>query len=154
MSQLREKSLDISLMTLEMVSNPTQKLSSQLKNLKPVKLLLMLLQPLLPKLKPMLLPLEPLFLTISMEISFSSMLDIIIMDSVDIIIMDSVLINLLVDMDSALVLVLVLVLLTTDGLRLVTTLNSPLLTPPMTSRSSLSPTTSLRNIRLPRRSQE
>ena len=54
MFQSKEKLLDTSPMTLEMVSNQTQKLLSQLRNLLPVKLLLMLQQPLLPKLEPML----------------------------------------------------------------------------------------------------
>ena len=132
MSQSRERSSDISPMTLVMVSNLTQKLSSQLKNLQPVKLLLILTQPLLHKLKPMLLPKEPSSLTIvSKVISFFSMVD---SDADSITDSASVDVSLLAeDVDSD----LALVLMAMHGLRLVITLNSPLLTPPMTSRSSL-----------------
>lgn len=139
-------------MTLEMVSNLIQKLSSQLLNFKLVKPLLIVLQPLLPKLKPMLVLKEPSSLTmVSLVISFSSMVDSdsALIDSME----DSVSVdvNLLVeDVDSDLASKVV----PTDGLRLVITLNSPLLTLPMTSRFSLSPTMSLRNTRSPRRSQK
>jgi hypothetical protein len=139
-------------MTLVMVSNLIQKLSSQLLNFKLVKPLLIVLQPLLPKLKPMPLLQETSSLTmVSLVISFSSMVDSdsALIDSME----DSVSVdvNLLVeDVDSDLASKVV----PTDGLRLVITLNSPLLTLPMTSRFSLSPTMSLRNTRSPRRSQK
>ena len=100
-------------MTLVMVSNLSQKRSSLPKSLLIVRLQLMLPMP--PLLRPLLTPLLPLLLV---ETSFSSETASNLVDSKD-----------SKDLD---------VVLTTDGLRSVTTLNSLLLTPLMTPTPTLS----------------
>ena len=103
-------------MTLVMVLNLSQKRSSLPKSLLIVRLQLMLPMP--PLLRPLLTPLLPLLL---LETFFSSEMASNLVDSKD-----------SKDLD---------VVLTTDGLRSVTTLNSLLLTPLMTPTPTLSPNT-------------
>ena len=90
---------------------------------------------------------------VSLVISFSLInhLSLIYQDLHSVVVLDA---NFLVDVDSDLVLVSMVSELATHGPRLATTLNSPLLTPLMTSRSSPSLTTLLRNTRLLRRYQK
>ena len=122
-SQSREKSLVSTPMTLVMVSNLSQKRSFLPKSLPIVRLRLMLPKLILLKLllRPLLMPLLPLLL---LETSLSSEM----LASLDLVILvkDS-------ELDS--------VVETTDGLRSVTTLNSPLLTLQMTPTPTLSPNT-------------
>ena len=116
MSQSREKSPVSTPMTLVMVLNLSQKRSSLPKSLLIVRLQLMLPMP--PLLRPLLTPLLPLLL---LETFFSSEMASNLVDSKD-----------SKDLD---------VVLTTDGLRSVTTLNLLLLTPLMTPTPTLSPNT-------------